>query len=546
MQKAWWWFLALAVAPVFVGLDNPIQDVDPAQYADVARRILESGNWLDLRDLGGPFVNKPPMMMWAQALFMAVFGVGPFAARLPTVWYGALALLGTFWVGRQLRDARLGAIAAAFVASSAAFHLMVADPKVDMPLMAFTTLAIAATLASRQNPRWVWAAWVFAAFAMLSKGPIGVVLPMMAVGPEVIRQSWKPGVSWVRRVLSVRPGWGLLIVAAITSPFYVSLALHVGKEAVHYMLWRQNVGRLDGSSGYKDSSSPLFFTHTALWAFLPFVPLTLAALLRRATAFFKDRTLPGDPTRITVWWLIVPFILISSSANKLPQYLYWLTPAAALLAADEVLRLTDATTRRWVKAGWVFAALGVIAATLSMIFIFPASAWWVVAMVAVPLIVASATQSLDGPERVVFSAVSAVAVLFVFIHGHLLPSLLVYQPYETIAEVVRREEPDQTLTPFCGMGPSHALAFYARRDTHYLAPESLLDLVQRTGPRLVVFGQLIPLATFEGFGLTLTPVARYEMYPTSRARWSFLNRFTRNSAVMHVDLMRVSLTTTPP
>jgi 4-amino-4-deoxy-L-arabinose transferase-like glycosyltransferase len=122
------------VAPAVLSLFNQVQDVDPAQYADVARRMLQ-GHWLALREMRGAFVNKPPLMMWAQAAVMALVGVGSFAARLPALLYGLLAVFGTFLVGQELRDRKHGLIAAVLFASSVAFHHMVLDPKVDMPLV---------------------------------------------------------------------------------------------------------------------------------------------------------------------------------------------------------------------------------------------------------------------------------------------------------------------------------------------------------------------------------------------------------------------------
>ena len=350
----------MAVVPALFGLSNAMQDVDPAQYADVSRRMLESGNWLDLRDMNGPFVNKPPMMFWAQAICMKVLGVGELAAHLPALLYGVLAVFGTFWAGRVLKDSRLGAIAATFVASSVAFHLMIADPKVDMPLMAFSTLAIAATYQSRTRPRAMWAAWVFAACAMLSKGPIGVVLPMLAVGPELIRREWHPSASLRARIFSVKPLRGVLIVAALVAPFYVALWLHVGPEALHYLLWRQSAGKLNGTSGYLNDTTAFFYLHTSLWAFLPFVPLTITGLVRRAIAFAHARALPGDPTRIVVWWLVLPMMLISASTFKLPQYLYWVTPAAALIAAHETLRLSERVARGLIVTTRVLSAIAIL------------------------------------------------------------------------------------------------------------------------------------------------------------------------------------------
>ncbi len=541
MKVASWSLVALGVAPALVGLANGLQDVDPAQYADVARRMLESGNWLDLRDMNGPFINKPPMMLWAQAALMSVFGVGDLAARLPALLFGFLAMVGTFWVGRQLKDSRLGAIAAAFVASSTAFQLMVADPKVDMPLMAFTTLAIAATLASRQRPSMMWAAWAFAGCAVLSKGPVGLALPMLAVAPELVRDRWLPGASLARRVFSVRPIRGLFIVALIVSPFYVALALHQGPEAARYMLWQQSVGRLNGTSEFRDTTTPLFYLHTSLWAFLPFVPLTIAALIRRAARVYRARRLPFDVSRVVVWWLFLPLILISSSIFKLPQYLYWITPAAALLAADEVLVLGELAARRWVVAGWVLAAGVFIVVWLTVSYVFPASLGWLLLVAAIPFVVGLLRGRVEAPERVAFSLVASVAGGMIFFHGLVSPSLIAYQPYEAIGQLLRREEPTRTEIPVVALAPSFALAFYARRDARYMSPFELRDAVLDGGPRLVVFGPELPIGEFEAVGLRLTSIAHYDMYPTSRARWAFLNTATRANVLMPIEIMKATV-----
>jgi len=534
--------LGLALAPAFFGLGVGLQEVDAAQYADVARRILETGEWLHLRDMNGPFVNKPPVMMWAQALTMVVLGVSNLAARLPTLFFGALAVLGTFWAGRTLKDAQHAIVAGALLGSSVAFHSMIADPKVDMPLMAFTTLAIAATLAARERPRLIWAAWAFAALGMLSKGPIGVVLPMLAVGPEVIRAQWQPGTSWLGRIAGLKPIRGLLLVALIISPFYYTLATRVGSEALHFMLWRQNVGRLDGSSGYRDTSTPLFFLHTALWAFLPFVPLTIANLIRRAVGLARAREMPGAIARIPVWWLLLPLLLISSSANKLPQYLYWSTPAAALLATDEIFALSERGAKHWLLGVRVLSALACLAGLLTVVFVAPASWWWLGLLVATPILIAWRTARLAPVHRLSYALLGSLVAGLVMFKGAFLPWLLTHQPFEAIGERVQLEEPNQTVLPVCAMAPPYALAFYSHRVPRYMSPTELREAVNESGPRLMLLGpDFLPRQDFEAMGLQLTPVARYLGYPISRVNGRFLNGATREASLKPLELMRVSL-----
>ena len=119
-------FALLALAPLLLALPNEVPDVDPAQYLDVAGWIHRSGDWLNLRDSLGPFINKPPLMMWVQAGFMALLGETDIAARLASLLFGVVMLGAIAGIGRELKNAQRGWVAAAFAASSVAFHAMVA------------------------------------------------------------------------------------------------------------------------------------------------------------------------------------------------------------------------------------------------------------------------------------------------------------------------------------------------------------------------------------------------------------------------------------
>ncbi len=62
----------------------PLNDVSEARYAEIARKMLETGNWVTPQhDYGVPFWAKPPLSTWLSAFSMKLFGVNEFAARLP-------------------------------------------------------------------------------------------------------------------------------------------------------------------------------------------------------------------------------------------------------------------------------------------------------------------------------------------------------------------------------------------------------------------------------------------------------------------------------
>ncbi len=537
--------VALAVAPALLGLGNEIHDADPAQYADVARRMLERGDWLHLRDLNGPFINKPPLMMWAQAASMAVLGADSVAARLPALLFGLAAVLGTFLAGRELKGPRLGAVAAALFGGSVAFHHMVADPKVDMPLTAMSTLAVWALLASRRRPRFAWLAWLFGALAMLSKGPVGLALPVLAVAPELLRAGWHPApTSFARRVLSVRPVTGLLIVAALTAPFYVATAEQGGAEAAGYLLWGQGFGRLVGQSGYKDTTTPLFFVHTSLWAFLPLTPLLAAALVRRVGRAWRTRALPADAGRVPLWWLALPFAVISLSDYKLPQYVYWLGPPAALLAAQEVLALGEAARRRWHVGFSVVAALAFALGVLVLVAGFPpGAAWtaaWVGVLAGVPAALWAATRRWEPALRTTALALGATAGFLAYFHGGLHPALLEYQPGRELGALARARDPSGAELPVYETPRPSSTAFYARRDLPQMQPHEIVDAVRAGRTRLALIGDG-RADELRAAGLEVARLARLPSYPTSMPRGRFLRASTREGTLKWVELVEVSV-----
>ncbi|MCA2978333.1 MAG: glycosyltransferase family 39 protein [Myxococcaceae bacterium] len=549
-RTTWAVLLTLVIAPAGLGLTNEIQEVDPAQYADVARRMVESGDWLHLRDGNGPFYNKPPLTMWLQAAGMLVFGVGELAVRLPGLLFAVLTMVSVFFIGRELGDERRGLAAAALTGGALSMHLMVLDPKVDAALTATTTLAIALMLVGRRRPWLRLAAWAVAGLAVLSKGPLGLGIPVLALLPEVLRASWLPGPSTLaRRLWSVWP-FGALLTALVAAPFYAAMHQTTGAGGLKYLLWDQGFGRLWGASGYLDDTTPLFFMHTALWAFLPFTPLLLVSLARRLGALVTSRALPGSVPRVALWWLLLVFGVISVSTYKLPQYLYPLTPPAALLAAEELERLDDVLASRW---RWCFAGLSLVGVGfVFVVFVwsFPASAGTVAGWGALVALVAAAlltwARRLPPADGLVASAALSLVGVTAFVAGYLQPRLLEFQPSRELGQLVRALEPDTAVLPITFHESPFSAMFYARRDVPYVAPNDVAGVITPGTSRLLLVGPEAGLEQLHELGLGTLELASLPTYPTSRPSGRFLAAATRASAVGPMRLVRVWRADAPP
>ncbi|MFK7937601.1 MAG: ArnT family glycosyltransferase [Saprospiraceae bacterium] len=83
-------------------------DWDEINFAEAAREMVVTGDYLRVSIDFQPFYEKPPLFLWLQATAMNIFGVGEYAARLPNAIAGILTLLFIFKIGRRLYDAQFG------------------------------------------------------------------------------------------------------------------------------------------------------------------------------------------------------------------------------------------------------------------------------------------------------------------------------------------------------------------------------------------------------------------------------------------------------
>jgi 4-amino-4-deoxy-L-arabinose transferase-like glycosyltransferase len=210
-------FLGCAVSPP--GL---MDDVDAVQ-AQIARNMLDSGDWVTARLNGVPYLEKSPLKYWAMAVSYMVFGVHDWAARLPLALSAVLLCWVTARFGAWAFGARAGMWAGIVLATSVGLFLFTRILIPDVML----TLAITAALwgflrALEERPAWIYLFWACAGIGLLLKGLIAVVFPFAAAGLYLLatRRLWSRE-TWRR----LHPFSGLLLMLAIAAPWHVIATL---------------------------------------------------------------------------------------------------------------------------------------------------------------------------------------------------------------------------------------------------------------------------------------------------------------------------------
>lgn len=341
-RRLLWLVLALAVGVRLATLGAyPLLDPSEARYAEIARKMLETGNWLVPQfAYGVPFWGKPPLSFWGTAASMAVLGVNEFAARLPSLLL-IVACGGVVWQMAARRAGRDTALLATAVFATLGLVLVSAGTVLtDIALVLGTTLAMAGfwhAVAGADDRRLGGNVALFAGLAigLLAKGPIAVVLTGLPVAAWVLWQrEWRA--AWTR--VHWITGSALLALAVV--PWYV-LAERATPGFLEYFIVGEHWQRFTqpGWTGDRYGAGHAWPRGT-IWLFwavsaLPWSVVMLDWLVRSFAAP-RDalRARVADPFwRYLAAWTLAPMLFFTMSRNVLPAYVLPGLPAFALLVA---------------------------------------------------------------------------------------------------------------------------------------------------------------------------------------------------------------------
>lgn len=330
--------MLLAALSFFAGLGRgAITDSDEAFYAEAAREMVESGDWLTPHYNYEPRFQKPALYYWVTAAIYLVVGPSELAARL----WSALAALGLVLVtaacGRRWFDEDIGLLAGAITATNFGYFALARMALPDLPLTFFITLsiyaALVATLDRERHPRrWLLIAAAAAALGFLTKGPVAVILPVLVVVPVLLIE---------RRSLNVTAGdvvMALIVFLAIAIPWYAAMWIRHGNAYVEGFFVGDNYERFV-TDRFNDRRPWWFYFPVLAGGLLPWTPLAvvwLAPLLH----FLTLRRDVGTLDLRLLLWAVLPLVFYAVSVGQQPRYVLPVLPPVALLLAGSVVERT--------------------------------------------------------------------------------------------------------------------------------------------------------------------------------------------------------------
>ena len=381
----------------FVSLGNArLWDRDEPRNAGCALEMMQRG------DLIVPIFNdelrhqKPVLLYWLMISAYQCFGVSEFAARFWSALLGCGTVLLTYSIGRRLLGEQVGFVAGIALASSLMFAVAARAATPDSLLIFCSTLGIYfyvrgtfecssnGAVVPRHSGRWfpqqtsyVLAMNVAFGFAVLAKGPIGIVIPTAIIGmflliqrlPEQQAESSKLKsmlVSLLRTInpwhflktcWSMRPITAILCAIVVAAPWFIVVGMQTEGSFTNLFFLNENFNR---------ATSVMENHQGGVW----FYPLAVAigffpwSVLLGPMVLGSIQTMRLDPGRrpavlLLVCWVLVQIGLFSLAKTKLPSYVTPCYPALALLAAFSLVHWLPekGASRRF----WHFGAFGTLA-----------------------------------------------------------------------------------------------------------------------------------------------------------------------------------------
>src|SRR6266540_173841 len=358
--------LALCALLFFLGLGTlGLTDRDEGSNAEAAREMVASGDWITPTLNGAPRFAKPILIYWLISGSYLAFGLSEFSARLPSALFGTLLVLMQYAFATRMFGPTVGLRAALMLLLNIEVLALGRMVLTDMVLVFFTTLSIFCFFLAASPPagrgrskRWYWGFYIGMALATLTKGPVGVLVPLLAVIPYLLLTGrWRE----VARECRLLPGTAVFLL--IAAPWYAAMFLFHGAgyaESARGDTLTRFASVIGGHGG-----TILFYVPILFLGFFPwsgFLPAALVHALRE-----RDE----DPQRavqlLCALWVLGVFIFFTLSSTRLPHYIAPLFPAAALLVAASWDRLLSDEATRWARFSFWFT-LG-IGSCLGLAFI---------------------------------------------------------------------------------------------------------------------------------------------------------------------------------
>jgi 4-amino-4-deoxy-L-arabinose transferase-like glycosyltransferase len=334
-----------------VAASLPFYDKGEPREALVAQAMLRGSGIILPRPDGQDMPSKPPLFHWLAVVAAEGIGdAGEFAMRLPSVLFGALGVALTALVATRWYGTAAGLTSAIVLASSFEWMRAATQSRVDMTLTFFVVATILVWRRGMREPgrrSAVRAGYLTVSAAVLTKGPVGVVLPALVLAADSLRRR-EP-----RTLLRLVDAAGVLTMLMLCLGWYGLAWRRGGAEFASHLLVQENVQRFVGWGKVAHRNPSLYYVPALAGAFLPWT-FAVPMALRRAWGRLERED------GFLLVWIVTIIGFFSLAAGKRSTYLLPLFPPLAILTGAALAEWTARGPGRAARVALVGAGVAVL------------------------------------------------------------------------------------------------------------------------------------------------------------------------------------------
>lgn len=465
--------------------------VEP-RYAEIARVMLEKGDWVIPRVNGELYTDKPILYFWLVLLFSKLAGaVSEWTVRLPSALSAIGLMLTTYLLGRDLLSPKTGFLAAIILGTSARVLWEGRWARTDMTFTLFFTLSLyffSRALIQKGDGREFLIAYGLMGLATLTKGLIGIVLPgLICLSFVAVRGEWRSVLRW--RILA-----GAAIFLLVTAPWFSWVAYATEGTWLKDFILIHHIQRYRSGLRHLEPFYYYFINFP-----LDFLPWTIFAVPAISAYRFSITRLKEPAPLFLLLWFFAVFLFFSLSGSKRALYLLPVFAPASLFVAsyfDDLINRKSPETplHRWSSLIF-FSALGIAALAAPIAArIFQKEAFWTLLPFA-PAVASGAFITVLAilrrhPFMVFYSTAGTVLVALLCAAVWVLPSIDRHKSPRPFAVLIKEKIPE-TAPLYIYASTMNDFNFYLKREIIPVlsSPDGIQKALAQAGPFYLIVSE---------------------------------------------------------
>ena len=294
-------------------------DTDEALYTEIAREMQTTGDYISTQWNYSPWFCHPPFYFWMVVVTAKIFGWTEFAARFPSALFGVLLIILTYLMGSLMINRRTGFYAGLITTVIIQLWVQSRMAILDMPFLFFLIAAVYFFLLGiyKKSHYYYIGFWVSAGLAVVTKGPVGFILPAIYAGIYIIiTKDWK-------EIKPLLLSWGVPLFLLFSVPWYWVMSDIYGQPFIEttfiYFFFKRIVAPVMNQDGSWYYYIPVFLAGFLPWT--AFIPLSFYFLAKK----FSD-----NRAKFFLIWIIFTFLLFTFAGTKRPNYILFIYPPLSI------------------------------------------------------------------------------------------------------------------------------------------------------------------------------------------------------------------------